>query len=218
MAASWPVLGRGGPARVKVQPAVGTTRPTHSPRPIRTAPSRSHQARKVISSPSSRKLRVSPLGSSIGCFPPRLISSSEPSPSSLSVDRVPGADQIAGLEVAAVRRVVRHDLRRAPVHGGDRPGRATRRAAPGPRRASSRSTASPRARCRAPPLSRSAASSEIGQRRRIAVRTRPASACGTAPARPRSPPTAKRWSGNSWRGTARAADIPTPAGRAPTSR
>ena len=39
------------------------TRPTHSPRPIRTAPSRSHQARSVISSPSSRKLRVSPLGS-----------------------------------------------------------------------------------------------------------------------------------------------------------
>ena len=39
-----------------------TTRPTHSPKPMRTAPSPSHQARRVTSSPSSRKLRVSPSG------------------------------------------------------------------------------------------------------------------------------------------------------------
>ena len=52
----------------------------------------------------------------IGCLPPWLISSSEPRPPALSVDKRAGADQVAGLEVAAVRAVVGDDLRRAPVH------------------------------------------------------------------------------------------------------
>src|SRR5207237_3662960 len=69
--------------------AEATTRPTHSPKPMRTAPSPSHQALSVISSPSSRKLRFSPLGSSIGALPPWLISRSEPRPVLASVDRVP---------------------------------------------------------------------------------------------------------------------------------
>src|SRR4051794_20745011 len=67
----------------------GLTRPTHSPKPIRRLLSLSHQAFSVTSSPSSRKLRVSPLGSSSCCLPPSLISRSEPSPPALSVDKVP---------------------------------------------------------------------------------------------------------------------------------
>ena len=42
--------------------------------------------------------------------------------------------------------------------------------------------------------------------------------CGMAPAPPGSPPTAKRWCRNSCRETGRAADIPRPECRAPTSR
>ena len=56
---------------------------------MRTAPSPSHHPRKVTSSPSSRNARLSPLSSVIGCFPPLLISISDPKPPELSVDKVP---------------------------------------------------------------------------------------------------------------------------------
>ena len=48
----------------------GSTIPLHSPRPMRLAPARSQKAFSVNSSPSARKLRVSPLGNVIGCLPP----------------------------------------------------------------------------------------------------------------------------------------------------
>ncbi len=57
--------------------------------PIRTAPWAAQKAVIVTSSPSSRKLRVSPLGNVIGALPPFEISSSEPSPLSEAVDSVP---------------------------------------------------------------------------------------------------------------------------------
>ena len=106
---------------------------------MRTAPSASHQARSTISSPSSRKVRVSPLASASGSLPPRLISSSEPRPVGAVGRQGPCANQVAGLEIAAVRAVVRDDLRRAPVHGGV--GRAAREDVRRecPRRASARS-------------------------------------------------------------------------------
>ncbi len=46
----------------------GSTCPRHSPKPMRWKPSRSHQARRMMASPSSRKVRVSPLDSVSGVF------------------------------------------------------------------------------------------------------------------------------------------------------
>ena len=46
------------------------TTPRHSPKPILLKPSRSQKPRIIISSPSSKKRRVSPFGSSNGCLPP----------------------------------------------------------------------------------------------------------------------------------------------------
>ena len=53
------------------------------------APSRSHQARRITASPSSRKVRVSPLGSVTGCLPPSVSSSSEPPCPGAGPDSVP---------------------------------------------------------------------------------------------------------------------------------
>src|SRR3546814_7725841 len=46
-----------------------TIRPAHDPKPSGAKPARSHRAEKLTSSPSSRKVRVSPLGSVRGNSP-----------------------------------------------------------------------------------------------------------------------------------------------------
>ena len=66
-----------------------STRPRQAPKPIGTAPGALQRALSVSSSPSSRKLRSSPLASVSGAFPPWLISSSEPSPLDSATDSVP---------------------------------------------------------------------------------------------------------------------------------
>src|SRR6187200_2561218 len=65
--------------------------PRHSPRPILAQPSRSHQPRKITSSPSSRKDRVSPVGSVIGCVPRQASSRRLPRDSRVGPETVPVA-------------------------------------------------------------------------------------------------------------------------------
>src|SRR5207302_3211620 len=50
----------------------GSTRPAASPKPIVAWPSRAQRARSITSSPSSMKVRASPLGSSSDALPPRV--------------------------------------------------------------------------------------------------------------------------------------------------
>ena len=101
---------------------------------MRTAFPPSHQARSVTSSPSSRKLRVSPFGSCIGCLPPWLISSSEPSPPALSVDKVPVPIRSPGWRLQPLECDGRRSAPRSST-SPRRPSRATGYAAQAPRRA-----------------------------------------------------------------------------------
>ena len=57
------------------RPRAADTMARHSPKPIETCPSRTQRARRMISSPSSRKVRVSPPGSARGALPPSVSSS-----------------------------------------------------------------------------------------------------------------------------------------------
>src|SRR5438270_10802691 len=70
-------------------PLAGSTRPAASPKPIVAWPSRAQRARSITSSPSSMKVRASPLGSSSEAFPPWVSSSSEPTESGVGPERVP---------------------------------------------------------------------------------------------------------------------------------
>ena len=70
--------------------------PRHSPRPIRAQPSRSHHPRKTTSSPSSRKRRVSPLGSVIGSRPAPGQLQQAPARLARRARHRAGAEQIAG--------------------------------------------------------------------------------------------------------------------------
>ena len=56
----------------------GNIVPIASPNPILAAPSFSQNPRKITLSPSSMKVRLSPLGSWTGLFPPRVNSNNEP--------------------------------------------------------------------------------------------------------------------------------------------
>ena len=60
-------------------------------------------------------VRVSPLASCSGCLPPAVSSSSEPPWSGVGPGQRAGAEQVAGLQVAAVDRVMRDQLRDRPV-------------------------------------------------------------------------------------------------------
>src|SRR3984957_5056879 len=78
------------------QGAAGVTRPAQSPKPMRTAPSRSQLPRITTSSPSSRKPRVSPVGSDSGVVPRRVNSRREPSASRVGPEMVPLASKSPG--------------------------------------------------------------------------------------------------------------------------
>src|SRR5450830_289821 len=67
----------------------GNTVPATSPKPRRGKPARSVQPRMMTVSPSSMKMRVSPLPNSIDCLPPALSSSSEPADCGVGPDKVP---------------------------------------------------------------------------------------------------------------------------------
>ena len=67
----------------------GAIVPRHSPSPMVAKPWRRQRARMTTVSPSSRKRRVSPDGSSIGRRPPPEISSKLPSPPSSGAEIVP---------------------------------------------------------------------------------------------------------------------------------
>src|SRR6201984_3601790 len=67
----------------------GAIVPRHSPSPMVAKPWRRQRARMTTVSPSSRKRRVSPEGSSIGRRPPAEISSKLPSPPSSGAEIVP---------------------------------------------------------------------------------------------------------------------------------
>ena len=67
----------------------GAIVPRHSPSPMVAKPWRRQRARMTTVSPSSRKRRVSPDGSSIGRRPPAEISSKLPSPLSSGAEIVP---------------------------------------------------------------------------------------------------------------------------------
>src|SRR5215468_6007555 len=67
----------------------GAIVPRHSPSPMVAKPCLRQRARMTTVSPSSRKRRVSPEGSSIGRRPPAEISSKLPSPSSSGAEIVP---------------------------------------------------------------------------------------------------------------------------------
>ncbi len=56
----------------------GTTTPRHSPKPMETYPALRATAIRQTSSPSSRNVRLSPLGSATTAVPPSLISSRLP--------------------------------------------------------------------------------------------------------------------------------------------
>ena len=86
---------------------------------MRRKPGASHQPRSITSSPSSRKRRISPVGSSIGSVPRQVTSSRQPRFSFSGPGHRAAADQVAGAQGAAVRSVMRHHLRQRPVHGGE---------------------------------------------------------------------------------------------------
>ena len=92
------------------------TIPRHSPKPIRRKPARSHQPRIDTSSPSSRKRRVSPVGSVSGSrAAPRALEQAAARFRRRTAHRAT-REQIARPQVAAVARVVRDQLRERPVH------------------------------------------------------------------------------------------------------
>src|SRR6185312_13798662 len=68
----------------------------HSPKPIRTLPSRSQYPRIITSSPSSRNCRSSPVGRANGSAPRRVISSRHPRSSFPCPDTVPLAMRSPG--------------------------------------------------------------------------------------------------------------------------
>jgi len=84
----------------------------------------------MISSPSSMKPRFSPLGNAIGSLPRGEFEEASPARSLRAGDR-PGADEIAGLEVAAVAGVVCHHLRHGPIDRRERTLREAQRCSPG---------------------------------------------------------------------------------------
>src|SRR5450830_1684534 len=67
----------------------GNTVPATSPKPMRGKPSRSAQPRMMTVSPSSIKMRVSPLARLMDCLPPAVSSSSDPADSGVGPDKVP---------------------------------------------------------------------------------------------------------------------------------
>src|SRR5690606_17666931 len=70
--------------------------PRHSPKPMLATPSRLPRPRRMLSSPSSRNLRTSPLASSTGCLPPSVISSRLPKEPGTAPDRVPEPNRSPG--------------------------------------------------------------------------------------------------------------------------
>src|SRR6266513_1378297 len=74
----------------------GSTRPAASPKPIVAWPSRAQRPRSITSSPSSMKVRASPLGSPSDALPPRVSSSSEPTESGVGPERVPEPSRSPG--------------------------------------------------------------------------------------------------------------------------
>ena len=88
--------------------------PLHSPRPILTNPGRSQYPRKVTSSPSSRKVRVSPVGkeglTAILCELKQAPASFIPGPGDGAA-----AEHITRLKIAAIACVMGQQLGRRPV-------------------------------------------------------------------------------------------------------
>ena len=109
-APSWTTAGEIGSASARRK-----TVPRHSPKPMRRAPARSQWPRRMTVSPSSRKVRVSPLGSAIGCLPPCAQLEQRAALPGVRARQRAGAEQVARLQVAAVDRVVRDQLRGRPV-------------------------------------------------------------------------------------------------------
>lgn len=74
VANSRPAVKKKRAAKKPIRYAAGETCPRLSPNPMEIKPSRRACARRMISSPSSRKVRVSPEASAKGSRPPSLIS------------------------------------------------------------------------------------------------------------------------------------------------
>ena len=87
----------------------------HSPRPMRGWPGASQEPRKMISSPSARKVRTSPVGSVMGWAPLRVSSRRQPADDFGWAGDGSRGEQVANLEVAAVAGVVGDELSRSPV-------------------------------------------------------------------------------------------------------
>ncbi len=170
----------------------------------------------MTSSPSSRKRRVSPDGSRAAACRPRSISSRLPQPSGVGRRDGAGAEEVAGL--AGCSRCWCGARPSAPPSSRD----GARCCARAVRRQARRAHAGGGAATLELEIERAAALvslvAEIGQRRGVAGRAR---RLRDAERRQRlrrdDPGRDRRWR-SSWRGTARAAGIPTPGCRAPTSR
>ena len=139
----------------------GSTSPDASPNPMRTAPGRSHQPCSASTSPSSRKRARLAVGSASGLLAAGRELQQRSRLGGRRARLRAGAEQVARLQVAAVDRVVRDQLRDASSTHARKLLRASSCGAR-PARASRRSRASPRPRCRTRPSARSPGASRYG--------------------------------------------------------
>ena len=190
--------------------------PRHSPKPIGAKPSRRQRARMITVSPSSRKRRVSPEASSTARFPPALISSRLPSPSSLGARNGAGAEQVTGPQIAAAAAVMGDELRHRPIEmAGIAGGKPLRRQPLGGERSRQQKNFELDVER---PGRLVCAIEQVGKRLRVVRRTRGLRRSERRQRLRRDHPGRDRWCRSSCRGMARAADIPRPECRAPTSR
>ena len=89
--------------------------PRHSPKPMRRKPGRSQNARRITVSPSSRNVRVSPLRQRDRLLARRGQLEQRAGLLGRGTGHRARAEQVAGLQVAAVDRVMRDELRDRPV-------------------------------------------------------------------------------------------------------
>ena len=191
--------------------------PRHSPKPMDAKPSRRQCARMITVSPSSRNRRLSPDGSV-----DRLTAAGgdfEQAAEAVGggAGNCTGAEDVARL-AGCSRRWCDGRQAGSPSSRGRARCRPTADAAGSAFRLHRRREQQrPQARCRARhrPGRPSRADRAGAPDRPRAVAPAP---CGTAPMLPVSPPRARRWCRSSCRETGRAAGIPSPGYRAPTSR
>ena len=126
----------------------------------------------ITSSPSSRNLRLSPVGSVSGSVPRQVSSSRQPRASFVGAGDRAAGEQIAGPEVAAVAGVVGQHLRRGSSTGRPSGSRLSRTGAHALAPASARCAASTSSVTSTPPALAFVSTVEVGQRRGVARRAR----------------------------------------------